>query len=197
MAAPGAFSQKYKRDPAVAYANRYCENPNTNNYPFIDCTGIFGNPCFDCNGNDCTDFASQVLYAGGLPMDGKWWLKKKTSSDPQICSFSQNGFGCCRLYKYSAAWVNVDALHDYLLQNKLAYQCNVDQVQTGDIIQYHNPSDGWHHSAIVVSFVLDSFYNPIGDFGVVYHSVNNCQTTDSRLLHGDNNDKRRYLCITY
>ncbi|CAG8759778.1 13084_t:CDS:2, partial [Cetraspora pellucida] len=92
-----------------------------------------------CRGDDCTDFASQVLHAGGLPMDDQWWLKKK--------------------------------------------RLQADQVRPGDIVQYHNPSIGWHHSAIIVD----------GSFKVVYHSTNTCDNTDSALLKSNNNDRRRYL----
>ncbi len=53
-----ARAANYDRNAAVTYADRYCRHEN---------------PAYYCpDWNDCMNFSSQVLYAGGLPEIG-WW----------------------------------------------------------------------------------------------------------------------------
>ncbi|HEY8426421.1 MAG TPA: amidase domain-containing protein [Limnochordales bacterium] len=81
----------YDRDKAVAYARRYCGgawgcgNGGRYNPAYKDYTDV---------GGDCTNFASQVLHAGGLPMDDTWYYRR--------------GGG-------SGAWVQATGLLSYLL----------------------------------------------------------------------------------
>ncbi|CAG8552002.1 12982_t:CDS:2 [Cetraspora pellucida] len=77
---------------------------------------------------DCTNFASQVLYTGGIPKDNIW-------------------------KPYSDAWFNVDKFYDYLINHKLAKECQLTELRLGDFIQYRNPNSNkndFHHTAIVV-----------------------------------------------
>ncbi|HEY8498434.1 MAG TPA: amidase domain-containing protein [Limnochordales bacterium] len=82
---------RYDRQAAAAYARTYCGgawgcgNGGRYNPAYRDYTDI---------GGDCTNFASQVLHAGGLPMDGTWYYRR--------------GGG-------SRAWVQTTGLLDYLL----------------------------------------------------------------------------------
>ncbi|WP_324668967.1 amidase domain-containing protein [Geochorda subterranea] len=81
----------YDRDKAVAYARTYCGgawgcgNGGRYNPAYRDYTDV---------GGDCTNFASQVLHAGGLPMDGTWYYRRDGGS---------------------RAWVQTTGLLSYLL----------------------------------------------------------------------------------
>ena len=54
LTTPTAFAASYNRNAAVAYADTYATSPNSANWPVYS--------------DDCTNFASQVLLAGGMPM---------------------------------------------------------------------------------------------------------------------------------
>lgn len=72
-----AYPLSYDPKKAVAYANKYV-NPNINGG--ID--GSYYNPAyknFNSVGGDCTNFASQCLYAGGLSMTDEWFYKSGTN----------------------------------------------------------------------------------------------------------------------
>lgn len=118
----------YNRNAAVAYAHRWALSYNP---AYAD---------FTQSGGDCTNFASQVLHAGGLPMD-------QTGSQ--------------RWYYYalsrrSPSWSGVDELYTYLTTNTAgggaARLVPLAQVQPGDIIQLEFDPSTWdfNHSPVVV-----------------------------------------------
>ncbi|CAG8480910.1 10509_t:CDS:2 [Ambispora gerdemannii] len=119
---------------AADYAGQYCQNPNPEYHNY------------DGEGGDCTNFASQVLYAGGIPTDSVW-------------------------YPYSYPWIRVIELYNYLTSHNLAKTCQLNELQPGDLIQYHNPQNGWHHTVIVVKAGTD----PTVD----YHSSFKCNVLHS------------------
>lgn len=101
---------------------------------------------FDDYGGDCTNFVSQILYAGtGGVMDSsgdlKWFYK----------SYSDR----------SSSWTSVNALYNYLTRNKgrgpqgiLASGTILNySMKPGDIIQIDFQSDGtYDHSVAINSF---------------------------------------------
>lgn len=93
-----SFHDAYDRDAASNYADTYTSNPpdgegndqydpqsgawwdkthwNTYEYPFS--TSLY---------SDCTDYVSQALYAGGIPMDSihdtsHWWCNRYSTTPP-------------------------------------------------------------------------------------------------------------------
>ncbi|CAG8818977.1 1021_t:CDS:1 [Gigaspora margarita] len=135
MAIPASKPLVYDRNKAVSYANQYCSKPNPN---YIEQKSV-----------DCTNFASQVLYAGGIPMDNSWRPDKR-------------------------AWVDVDYFYGYLISSKLAKECQLAELRPGDFIQYRSPNadkTNFHHTVIVVK----GGQNPIVDS----HSQNACNKSHS------------------
>jgi len=87
------------------------------------------------DGQDCTNFVSRALYAGGLPTDGTW-------------------------YYHSNAWIRVIELRSWLLEKGYAYEVNgVAYGKKGDVIQFYNKSKcQWSHS-VIITYVNDRYGN--------------------------------------
>ncbi|CAG8606891.1 11634_t:CDS:2 [Gigaspora rosea] len=101
----------------VNYAGKYCSSPNPK----------YKN--YDGNGGDCTNFASQVLNAGGIPVNNEW-------------------------KPYTVPWIRVSSFYDYLIKHNLAKECQLTELKPGDFIQYHTNA-GWHHTVVVVKSGAD------------------------------------------
>lgn len=116
----------YNRSAAVSYADTWANSRNPAYYDFSN------------YGGDCTNFASQVIYAGAPQMDntGSW----------QWYYFNVNS--------RSPSWTNVGQLGDYLLNNTwtgpYGATTNSCGVESGDLIQLYNGSY-WYHSLMVVA----------------------------------------------
>lgn len=101
---------------------------------------------FDAFGGDCTNFVSQVIYAGtGGVMD--------STGDLQ---WYYNGYS-----DRSPSWTSVSSLYSYLTRNtgrgpqgKLASTTDIYySMQVGDVIQIDFNSDGvYEHSTVIVKF---------------------------------------------
>ncbi len=116
----------YDRRSAAAYAQRwaYFRNPN-----FLDFSDL---------GGDCTNFASQCIYAGSgvmnfTPTYGWYYL---TSSNR------------------TASWTGVQYLYNFLTKNQgvgpYATETGLLQMRPGDVIQLDIEEDRFHHSPVVV-----------------------------------------------
>ncbi|MEL7565114.1 MAG: amidase domain-containing protein [Dehalobacterium sp.] len=122
-------NQRYDRTAAVRYAHKWW-----NSY----------NPNFRSFSVDCTNYVSQVLYAGGIPMNytGKtntgWW-------------YSGNGG---KEDKWSYSWAVAHSLRWYLAEGKGIHVENAKsarELMPGDIICYDWDGDGvWQHNTVVV-----------------------------------------------
>ncbi|CAG8810283.1 16588_t:CDS:2, partial [Racocetra persica] len=104
---PPSKPSSYDRQKAVDYAGKYCKSVNKK---FSDYTN------YQNHSVDCTNYASQVLNAGGIPTDKEWNWKPGHQDTP--------------------AWVNVEKFHDYLINHKLAKECQLSNLKPGDFIQY-------------------------------------------------------------
>jgi hypothetical protein len=124
-------NSRYDRKAAVRYAHKWW---NSNN------------PNFRSFSVDCTNYVSQVLYAGGIPMNytGKintgWWYSGNGGKDD----------------KWSYSWAVAHSLRWYLASGK---GIKVERVKSarellpGDIICYDWDGDGvWHHNTVVVGY---------------------------------------------
>ncbi len=118
----------YQRELAVQYANQYWNQPN---------------PGFVTFHVDCTNFVSQCLYAGTLPMDytmkrdSGWWYKGYVQGKEW----------------WSYSWAVAHALQLYLLQSGrgIAVQ-SARELELGDVISYDWNGDGrYQHSTIVTA----------------------------------------------
>ncbi|HWI48091.1 MAG TPA: amidase domain-containing protein [Rummeliibacillus sp.] len=118
----------YNRQKAVDYANRWWNNFN---------------PAFPKFDDDCTNFISQCLLAGGAPMTGYpdrikgWWLKGGT---------------------WSYSWTTANALFWHLQNSKKGLQgkrvSSESELELGDLIFLDFTGDGRiDHSLIVTSII--------------------------------------------
>ena len=151
----------YSKAACDAYAEKYGRTIN-NEYRWFEA--------------DCTNFASQCIYAGGLPQSAHWYYNDAND--------------------YSRSWTVVQDLRDFIMNHTLsagyyesmpAYPAGVDY--RGTLIQYSNGSE-WVHSAIV------RYYNGSGIY-VAEHDGPNVSSNPygnmSYSLHGtDLNNKRTF-----
>lgn len=115
----------YDRGKAVAYAHKWAFLRNPAYYNF------------DELGGDCTNFASQCLYAGCGMMN----YTKDT------------GWYYASLNNRAAAWSGVEFLHKFLTANKGngPYASEQPEAQEGDIVQLSFDGKEFTHSLFVVS----------------------------------------------
>ncbi|MBO5096695.1 MAG: amidase domain-containing protein [Agathobacter sp.] len=118
---------KYDREAAVAYARRWALDRNPKYYDFSSV------------GGDCTNFASQCIYAGAgimnyAPVFG-WYYR--TSQDR------------------TAAWSGVEFLYKFLVNNKLlgpyGHLVSQREVKPGDIVQLGTSGGDFYHSPVITS----------------------------------------------
>lgn len=117
----------YYRDRAVAYARRWALERNPFYYDF------------EHIGGDCTNFASQCIYAGAgvmnfTPVMG-WFYR--ASSDR------------------SASWTGVEYLYQFLINNRsvgpYAHLTTGTEIQPGDIVQLGSSGGRFYHSPVVTA----------------------------------------------
>ena len=118
---------EYDRFAAVMYAHiwAYGRNPRYYDYERI--------------GGDCTNFASQCLYAGSGIMNYTpeygWYYIDANLKAP--------------------AWTGVPYLHQFLTRSNasvgpIGRECGIEEVQPGDIVQLRFSGDAFQHSPVVV-----------------------------------------------
>lgn len=136
-----AYAASYNRSGAVQYANLFATQPNTNQYKTLD--------------SDCTNFASQVAKAGGIPAKihynhglkasalKNWVLDESTAYWYHIKE-TQKILGINKtVYVYSKPWAFVGNFRNYMSNNKYATVKNVASTKSaivnaaslGDVVQ--------------------------------------------------------------
>ncbi len=119
----------YDRAKAVQYAREWAFKRNPRYYNF------------DKLGGDCTNFASQVIYAGSGVMNYD----------------KLNGWYYINLNNRSPSWTAVVYLYKFLTQNRgvgpFASEVDAKDVLPGDIVQlsFHDGDDIFDHSPVIVS----------------------------------------------
>lgn len=117
----------YNRAAAVAYARHWALGRNPAFYDFSDI------------GGDCTNFASQSIYAGAgvmnyTPVFG-WFYR--SSSDR------------------TASWTGVEYLYNFLTTNTsvgpFAVEVPWDRAQPGDIVQLGDETGDFYHSPVITA----------------------------------------------
>lgn len=118
----------YDRQAAVAYAHRWAYHRNPNFYNF------------DKLGGDCTNFASQCLYAGAQVMDYTptfgWYYNNPNSRAP--------------------AWTGVEFFYNYLTRKQVrpgpvGEEADPGQVRPGDFVQLSFSNSVFSHNPVVVA----------------------------------------------
>lgn len=154
----------YDREKALDYAHRwaYERNPRYLN--------------FESLGGDCTNFASQILFAGSgvmnyTPVYGWFYIDS---------------------YRRTASWTGVEFLRNFLVGNKgegpFGRETDISEIEPGDIIQLSFYGDIFGHSPIVVETGTSPDVNNIL---VCAHTYD----TDYRELSSYNFEKMRCIHI--
>lgn len=117
----------YNRDAAVAYARKWALKRNHAYYNFENI------------GGDCTNFASQCIYAGA-----------------QIMNFTPDfGWFYRTSYDRTASWTGVEYLYNFLVNNKgigpYARIVPLRKAEPGDIVQLGTQSGGFYHTPVIIA----------------------------------------------
>ena len=124
---------KYKRDLVLNYAELWAKKRNSFYYDF------------SFLGGDCTNFASQCLFAGAPFMnytqDLGWYYKSVSNRAP--------------------AWTGVEFFYNFLIGNfkgisdksgPFAKDVNLSELEIGDFIQLGDANSNYYHTPVVVGF---------------------------------------------
>ncbi len=118
----------YDRAAAVAYAGKWAFGRNPKFYDFSKI------------GGDCTNFASQCIYAGTGVMNFTptfgWYYKSVNDRTP--------------------SWTGVEYLYNFLTANDgagpFAEEVSLDKLEIGDVVQLGKATGDFYHSPVVVGF---------------------------------------------
>lgn len=154
----------YKRENAVEYAHKWAFSRNSD---YLD---------FENLGGDCTNFASQVIYAGSGVMNFTptygWYYNDS--------------------YNRTPSWTGVNYLYNFLTGNKgigpYAEEVDVKDIQPGDIIQLSfNGAPNFDHSPVVVEtgypVSLDNILIAAHTYDRDYYPVTNYNWVNIRFIH--------------
>ncbi len=119
--------KEYDRSSAVAYARRWA----------LDRNPAFYN--FEAIGGDCTNFASQCLFAGAGTMNFTkttgWYYR--SASDR------------------TASWTGVEYLFDFLVGNRsagpFAAEVRLPEALPGDLVQLGARGGGFYHTPVITA----------------------------------------------
>lgn len=141
---------EYDRSAAVAYAKKWAFSRNPAFYNF------------DRVGGDCTNFASQCVYAGAPQMnftpDVGWFYK---DADDR-----------------TAGWTGVEFFYRFMTSNQgagpFAEEVSPERAEIGDVLQLGRATGDFYHSPVVVGFMFgqplvaahtyDAFMRPLSSY---------------------------------
>lgn len=157
----GMTVKPYDRAAAVAYAKRWAHSRNPKYYDFSRI------------GGDCTNFASQCVYAGSGVMNFKptfgWFYRSADDRTP--------------------SWTGVQYLYNFLVGNNelgpRAVEVGLDGLEVGDIVQLGYADGDFFHSPVVVEITHAEIF-------VAAHSID----TFGKPLSAYNAPRRRGIHIT-
>ncbi len=156
--------QTYNRQQALDYAHKWA---NARNPKYTD---------FEKMGGDCTNFISQVIYAGSGVMNYKHTF----------------GWYYINSNKRAPAWTGVDYFYNFITNNKgpgpFGRKVDISEIKLGDIVQLSFVGgNNFNHSLVVVSLG-----NPIriNNIKIATHTINrdyyplsNYMYKDIRFIH--------------
>lgn len=140
----------YDRYAAVYYARRWAFGRNPAFYDFENI------------GGDCTNFASQCIYAGCRVMN----------YTPTY------GWYYISLERRAPAWTGVEYLRNFLVNNRsvgpYGEEVSKDAVMPGDIVQFGDSPGRFYHSPVIVAtypqILLAAHSNDVMDVPLSYYS---------------------------
>lgn len=149
----------YNRAAAVAYAERWALSRNPAYYDFENL------------GGDCTNFASQCIYAGcGVmnytPVTGWYYITANNRT---------------------ASWTGVEYLYRFLVNNQsvgpFARVVPYTEVQPGDVVQLGNEGGHFYHSPVVVGVIQNEIYVAAHTFDALWRPLSTYSFARLRCLH--------------
>ncbi len=151
-------TKPYDRFKAVEYARRWALDRNP---LFFSFNGI---------GGDCTNFASQCIFAGSCVMNytptyGWYYI---SSADR------------------TASWSGVEFFYEFLTENAgqgpFARTVGREEAEIGDIIQFGN-SEGFYHTVIITRINGDEILIAAHSNDALDRNLNTYEYDDIRFLH--------------
>jgi hypothetical protein len=121
---------------------------------------------FTTMGGDCTNFISQCLAAGGIPMT------RPSGTSP----IGDTGWYYIDANHRAAAFSGVQPLYDFLIKSGIGREAPIETLETGDIIQLSFDGEKFGHSLLVTepgtnpkvaTHSMDSFNRPLSSYGYV------------------------------
>ncbi len=150
----------YDRDAAVAYARRWALDRNRSYYDF------------EKIGGDCTNFASQCIFAGArimnyTPITG-WYYRSAADR--------------------TAAWSGVEYLYKFLVNNSsvgpYAHIVTQDEAMPGDIVQFGKHNGDFYHSPVITA-VKPTILLAAHSFDALDRPLLSYNFTVARFIHID------------
>lgn len=148
----------YQRDAVVQYAKKWA---NSRNPRYMD---------FQKYGGDCTNFASQCIYAGSKVMNYTptmgWYYNSSKDRTP--------------------SWTGVTYLYQFLIRNKsvgpYAVETTAEYVEPGDIVQLGN-QNSFYHSPVIIKVENGRIYVAAHTFDVYDKPLDSYVYQRARFLH--------------
>lgn len=117
---------KYDREKAASYAKTWALKYNPQ---YADFNGM---------GGDCTNFASQVVHAGGCPMN-----------------YNQYGWYYTSLNDRAPSWSSVEHFYRFIINNAsvgpIGEEVGIDDIEIGDMVQINFKRDHkFDHTPVVI-----------------------------------------------
>ncbi|MVB09584.1 putative amidase domain protein [Caprobacter fermentans] len=148
----------YDREKTVAYARQWATSRNPKYYSF------------DGMGGDCTNFASQCVFAGcgvmNYQKDTGWYYNSPGDR--------------------TASWSGVEYLHDFLVGNHgpgpFAVETDPSGIRPGDLVQLGNGAR-FYHTPVVVAVEKDGIYVAAHTYDVYMKPLDRYFFSQVRYLH--------------
>ncbi len=149
----------YDRNAAFEYARRWAFKRNPKFYDF------------SAIGGDCTNFASQCIYAGAgvmnfTPVFG-WFYKSANDRTP--------------------SWTGVEYLYNFLVGNEgegpFAEEAPLDKLEVGDIVQLGTGAGDFYHSPVVVRVERGRIYVAAHSYDAFNKPLSSYSFAKARGIH--------------
>ena len=154
---------QYNRANVINYALKWAHARNPKYYNF------------DSLGGDCTNFASQCIYAGS-----------------QIMNYSkQDGWYYINANNKSPSWTGVGFLYNFLTNNKsvgpYGLKSNQDEIQIGDIVQLSFDGITYGHTLVIVQIKnklsLDNIFTASHTYDAYGRAISSYNFQKIRFVH--------------
>ncbi len=150
---------EYDRNAAVEYAQRWALSRNPE---YFDFHGI---------GGDCTNFASQSVYAGCGVMNYTktfgWYYISPDNRTP--------------------SWTGVEYFYNFMVNNisqgPYATEVDISMAEPGDIIQLGDNTDNFYHSLVVLNRTEENIYIAAHTNDALYRPLSDYSYAKSRCIH--------------